>query len=276
MSTVSTDSTVNTAENEPLKYNIFWYVARLARYWGIFRLTGYFFLAMLWYLIPLLSGLVVQAILNRLTHSAAVSWDVWGLCAVLIGIALARVSSLFIGNLAEITLQFVSATLLRRNLFVSILRRPGAQALPASTGEAISRLRNDAQEVAGMVGWLGDPLGQILGVGVALVILLRVSVLITLVVFLPLLTVLVIVNSFRRRIQRYRKAAQEAIGDVSGLLGDVFGAVQTLKVARAELHTVRYFQRLNELKRRAALRDKLLTQLIDAISGNAANLGTGL
>jgi ATP-binding cassette subfamily B protein len=277
MSNTTTNSATNDKpENSVLEHSIGWFIARLASYWNILYLLIYCLMMTLWYMLPLLPGLVVQTILNRLTHSAQVSWDLWGLCAVLIGIALGRLASTFVGNQGENLLQQIIESLLRRNLFASILRRPGARALPASTGEAISRLRNDVNEMAAMVSWIFDPLGQILVMITALIVLLRTSALITLVVFIPLLVVLLIVNSFRRRLQRYRQATQEAIGDVSGLLGDVFGAVQTLKVARAEEHAVQHFRRLNEVRRRAALRDKLLTQLIEAISGNAANIGTGL
>ena len=52
--------------------------------------------------------------------------------------------------------------------------------------------------------------------------------------FVPLVAVLTVVNTASKRIQRYRKANQEAIGEVTGLLGEVFGAVQAVKVADAE------------------------------------------
>src|SRR5581483_11287782 len=134
----------------------------------------------------------------------------------------------------------------------------------------------DAGEVSAFVCWMFDPIGQVIVLIISLAILLRISALITLAVFIPLLVVLTIVNTLKRRIRRYRQAQQEAIGDITGLLGEVFGAVQTIKVANAEKRIVEHFKQLNETRRRPALRDKLMGGFVDAISFNAATLGTGL
>ena len=79
-----------------------------------------------------------------------------------------------------------------------------------------------------------------------------------------------------RRIQLYRKANQESIGTVTGLLGDLFGAVQAIKVTGAEERVVAHLQRANEARRAAALRDQLLTRLVDAFSFGASNIATGV
>jgi ATP-binding cassette subfamily B protein len=63
---------------------------------------------------------------------------------------------------------------------------------------------------------------------------------------------------------------------VTGLLGELFGAVQAVKVAGAERHVVAHLQRVNEARRAAALRDTLLTNLIDAFSFGATNIATGV
>lgn len=252
------------------------YILRLVTYNKVLVLLNLLFTQMLFYLIPLLPGLVIQRILDGLSGSASLSLSLWGLIALLLGIALARASTLFISTMAEHTLATIVESLLRLNLFTSILRRPGAQALPASPGEAITRLRSDASVMGSFMTWLFDPIGQLVVMVIAIVILARISPFVTFAVFLPLLGVLAIVNAFRGRIERYRKANQEAIGDVTGLLGEVFGAVLSVKVARAEQHVVRHFRGLNEARRKATLRDTLLSQLINSISWNAGDVGTGL
>ncbi|GCE27102.1 HlyB/MsbA family ABC transporter [Dictyobacter alpinus] len=253
-----------------------WYIWRLARYRPLLYIGSGLANGVIWYLFPLVPGLVAQAILDGLTHRTLNPSLLWWLIALLIGSVLARTAIILVAILSEITLGQTMEALLRHNLFAQILQRPGAQALPSSTGEAISRLRNDAEEVGAFICWLFDPVGQILVMIVALVILIRVSPLITLAVFVPLILVLLLVNSFRRRIQLYRKATQESIGDVTGLLGDVFGAVQTIKVSRAEKPIVEHFRKLGEERRKATLKDTLLSQIIDAFSGNAADIGTGI
>ena len=251
------------------------YTWRLARYRTGLFLASCFLQGVVFYLFPLIPGLVIAQIFDRLTNAAPVALDLWGLVALLIGAALARQLVLVFGVRAETTLGSTVEALLRQNLFTRILQRPGAQALPTSAGEAISRFRNDVSEIAGFVCWVFDPFGQLIVLCVALGILVHVAAFFTLVIFVPLLFVLALANMLRRRMKAYRKAQQESIGEVTELLGDVFGAVQTIQVGKAERHVVEHFKRINEVRRKATLRDKLLTQTLDSVFENAADVGTG-
>jgi ATP-binding cassette subfamily B protein len=156
------------------------------------------------------------------------------------------------------------------------LRRPGAQALPASAGEAVSRFRDDVFNVARFVSWTLDPVGQAAVILIAAVVLAQVSPILTLAVFFPLVFTLAVVNLANRRIRRYRRENQEAIGRVTGLLGELFGAVQAVKVANAERRVVDFFEHANEARRKAALKDTLFTEFLGSVAANNANLGTGL
>ncbi len=228
------------------------------------------------YLFPLIPGLIERQIFDSLTHAAPAATSIWSFVALLIGVAITRQCMLFVGQYAETTLNAIFMSLLQRNLFERIMQRPGANALPASTGEAISRFRNDAENVGTFGSWLSDPIGQFVALIVALIILVRISPLITVLVFVPMLVVVVVVNLLKKRIRHFRQANQKAIGSVTGLMGDVFGAVTLIKVAHAEQHVVQHFEKLNERRRKAALRDILQTKIVNAISGNAASIGTGL
>src|SRR5581483_2660803 len=242
-----------------------WFIWRLLCYRPWFYLSlGLSYIIFL-YLFPLIPGLIERQIFNSLTQSASAATSIWSFVALLIAVAVGRFLGISVGQFAESTLNAIFMALLQRNLFERILQRPGARALPASTGEAISRFRNDVKNVGTFATWLSDPVGQVCSLIVALIILIRISPLITLLVFIPMLTVIVAVNSLKK-----------AIGSVNGLLGDVFGAAMMIKIARAEQQVVRHFEKLNEARRRAALRDTLQTQIVSAISGNASSIGTGL
>jgi ATP-binding cassette subfamily B protein len=62
---------------------------------------------------------------------------------------------------------------------------------------------------------------------------------------------------------------------VTGLLGEIFGATLAVKVADAEQRVVAHLSRLNDIRRRATLRDLLLTKVLDSLGASSANLGTG-
>jgi ATP-binding cassette subfamily B protein len=252
------------------------YLVRLARFRpGLYLLSG-LLASTMFYLFPLVPGLIVGRFFDVLSGAAPAQIGIMTLLALLVVTALARVGALLGAVAAETTVQLIVSTLLRQNMLGHILRRPGARALPASAGEAISRFRDDVQYVVGFLTWTLDPVGQATVFAVALSILARIDPWITLIVFVPLILVIAVVNLASRRLQSNRRANQEAIGEVTGLLGEIFGAVQSVKAATAEKRVVEYFGQINEARRKATLTDLLFTQLLGGISVNAANIGTGV
>jgi ATP-binding cassette subfamily B protein len=248
------------------------------RFW-LYLSSG--FLVGLTYVFPLLPGLVVRRIFDALSAGAQVgsaAGNTWALLALLVGIAVVHLAVMLGTGIAENSTHYVVAALLRRNILERILHRPGANALPpdSSPGEAISRFRNDVEAIHNFLTWTLDPIGQVAVAVTALGVLGSINPLITVLVFLPLLAVLVMVNLANNRIRKYRRANQEAIGEVTGLLGELFGAVSAVKAASAEKHVVAHLHTVNEVRRRAALNDVLFTQLVSSVSYNAANLGTGV
>ena len=263
----------------------------------------------LFYLLPLLPGLVTRRYFDQLSGDAPATFSEWTLGAALLTLALVRAAQLTGATAAETTLNQTHAALLRKNMLQRILERPAAgwepppplprrpRARPgarpevrassgqppapapagaSTTGETISRFRDDVTHIAGFMSWTLDPLGQSLMYLTALVVLLRIDARLTLAVFLPLLLMLLVVRLATARIQRYRREAQEAIGGVTGLLGELFGAVLAVKVAGAEERIVERLRARGEARRRATLRDLLFTQLLGTVSYNTASLATGV
>jgi ATP-binding cassette, subfamily B, bacterial len=258
-----------------------WYVARLIAFRpGRYLLSAVGIIS--FYLWPLLPGIFIRQIFDLLSNRTLLADDthatIWALAGVLIGVVIARSVTTLAFPFGEKAAMLLANTLMRHNLLRRILGRPGANALPpdSSPGEAVSRLRDDMAHISEFLVWTADPIGQVLAFGIAFVTLARIDLRITLFGFLPLVVILAFVNLLNNYIRRYRKANQESIGQVTGLLGELFGAVQAVKVAGAETHVVAHLQRVNEIRRAAALRDKLLTNLIKAFSFGAANITTGV
>jgi ATP-binding cassette subfamily B protein len=111
---------------------------------------------------------------------------------------------------------------------------------------------------------------------VALIVMLGINARITLFVFLPLTVVVVIANAATRNVVKYRAAHREATGSVTDFIGEMFGAVQAVKVATAEARIGARFQELNDARRRAAVRDRAFNALLDSVFHNTANVGIGL
>ena len=81
---------------------------------------------------------------------------------------------------------------------------------------------------------------------VGLAIMITINAWITLAVLLPLALIVVVTQRVAEWLEQYRKASREATGAVTGFLGEIFGAVQAIKVAGAETQIIKHFGALND------------------------------
>ena len=258
---------------------------RPSTWWFIWQLTKYkpwvysafgLMEILIFGVFPQLTGFTIQAIFNHLTGEAQTRFSLAGLAAILVAIGVGRGLAFFTDVVLYFTFYHTVTALLRVNMFDTILGHPGAKAVPESPGEAVSRFRDDAQEVA----WFMSEMLIVLGFGffavVALIVMLRINVTITLVVFIPLVIVILVANFANNKITEYRQASREATGRVTDFIGELFGAIQAVKVAGAEERTITYLKGINEERRKATLKDVLFTQVLHSAFHNTANLFTGL
>lgn len=227
-------------------------------------------------LLFLLVGLLTQTFLDTLTGQAHVSIGLTGLVVLLVALAVARVALWLTAGFVEILMRFTMSGLLRFNLLRHILTRPGALALPYSIGETLSRFRDDAYQGEDGVDWSDEITGQALLAIVALVVLLHIDARMTLIAILPLVIVALLTRLASNALGRYREASSQATSQVTGAIGDILTAVQTVQASGAEERVVARFRRLNEQRRSTMLADRLATQVMDALTSNAASIGAGL
>jgi ATP-binding cassette subfamily B protein len=228
------------------------------------------------FLLEMVPGLLSREYFNLLSGAAQVRFDLPTIIVLVLAAALGRMCFYFLLPLTNTTFVYTCGALLRKNLLARILERPGARALPSSSGEALSRFRDDIDETLWSVMHFNDVVALTLFASLGLLIMLRINPWITAAVLLPLVLIIVVTQRLSARIQQYRKASREATGAVTGFLGEIFGAVQAVKVAGAEAQIARRFRVLNERRRAAGVRDKLFSEALESIFANAVNVGTGL
>lgn len=221
-------------------------------------------------------ALVLRAFFNFLTGETSASVDLTTIIAALVSLLVVRLAGEYGFVAADVPLFADVSTLLRRNLLQHILRRPGAQPLPDSPGEAVSRFRNDVMEIPLFVILINDIFVGIAIIAVSLVLLMRISLPITLIALAPVIIVGLLANAASGRIEHYRRASRQATGQVTGFIGELFGAVQAVKVATAEQSVIRHFDQLNEARGRMAVRERLFDTILDSIWRNTGNLGTAM
>ncbi|MBN1935639.1 MAG: ABC transporter ATP-binding protein, partial [Anaerolineae bacterium] len=222
-----------------------------------------------------ITGFIIQALFDAISGEAQAGLNPYTLSALLVATAVGRVGFLFSAISVHVSNMFAMSALLRKNMFSSILDRPGARAVPGSPGEAVSRFRGDVNEFAGFVSELFFPVSFGVFAIVAMVVMINIHSQIALIVFLPLLFVTILANLAVKQFEKYRKARRKAAGRVTDFVGEMFGAAQAVKVATAEQRMLKHFRELNEVRRKAALRDRIFHELFHSVFWNAINLGTG-
>lgn len=225
--------------------------------------------------LPIPLGLVTRAFFDTLSGGATLANSLWAIIALFVAVEVG-------GQLVYTGLSFSwgsllqsGMALLRWNLLRVLLAVPGAT-LPEATGAALSRFRDDVEEVVESIdAWL-DLAGRTIAVVAALAIMVRISAPITLAAFVPVTAVVIVVNQARGPLTTYRLRSREALARATGFLGDLLGAVQAVEAAGATGHAVAHLRRLNEARRSASMRDRTFAGVLDGFNANIVSLGTGV
>ncbi|MFE6663317.1 ABC transporter ATP-binding protein [Streptomyces sp. NPDC057697] len=226
---------------------------------------------------PLVPGLVIREILNRLSDGGTLSTGFWVLIAILVGAALARVASLLLCVAYDGICEAAGIGLLMRNGFARVLAKPGAARLKHPTGDVVSRLTDDTATVSSTVVYTLMVIGAAVQALIAVAVMVTVDPLITAVVCVPLIVAGFLINMASKKIKEYHRQGREAAGDVSAFLGDVFNSIQAIQLAGAKPHVLARFTRLNEIRRKRTVQSRLFTDVfLGAIWNNTTAIGTGL
>jgi ATP-binding cassette, subfamily B, bacterial len=225
---------------------------------------------------PILFGLFMKGIFDALSGQATATLSAWTFLALALAVDVGRIGALAGGVYVWSSLWAELVLLMRRNLLGYLLTAPGSRRLPDSPSEAISRFRDDVNDVGEYIEHWVDFWGFALYAFMALVVMFRIDPLMTALICVPLALTLVLTNVLRPQIRRVRRAMREATGRVTDFVGETFNAVQAVQGAGKEEPVLREFDRLNGVRRGAALRDALLAELFKSVNDNMVNVATGV
>jgi len=226
------------------------------------------------WVLPVIPALITQRFFDGLDTDAGFNPST--LIAALLAYGAARLAVMFTAMWNDVHFMFRIGSTLRRNMLERIFELPGAQSVKQASGEIISRFREDVEHVEEATSMTVDLIGTALFGTVAALILTSIDGQLTLLVFAPLLFMVVVAERAGTHIRRYRNAAREATERITGALGEMFGAVQSIKVAGVEEPMIEHFKRLNKERRRMMVRDKVLTAVLESVFWNTLSIGTGL
>ena len=231
---------------------------------------------LVFYTLPLASGLILRAVFDALSGRAPAGPNVWSLVALMAGVEVARLVVIYSTVRFGQGFHLGLAAQMRGAMLDWLVAGRGARAGVGSPGEVVSRFRDDVEAMDDfMEAWI-DLSGEMLLCLGALAIMFSINAAITVAVVLPLIGIVTLTDRLTGRIQRLRAASRAAGAQVAGFIAEAFGAVQALQVAAAEDRVVAHLDELNEARRRTALSDRLLSAIMDGLAANIAGVGMGL
>ncbi|HEV8635630.1 MAG TPA: ABC transporter ATP-binding protein [Chloroflexota bacterium] len=247
---------------------------------GLFGLSLVF--STLTFGLPIATGLVLQAFFDALTAPAPLGLGVVAVLALFVAVQAADVVAGTGLSFLWGSMLFTGTALVRRNLLRAVLdgsapggRSGGRLQLAGSPGEALSRFRDDVDTVVDSIDAWIDLFGRTIFGAAALWIMLRIDAAVTLAVVPPFVIAVAVVARLGWRIEALRRANRAALGRVTGFMGDLFAGVQALKVGGAAPHALTHLERLNDARRRAAVKDRAFDELLDAFSANIDRFAVG-
>ncbi len=254
-------------------FNSFWRIITFSPWWYLLNVL----LQLLRSVFLLLPGLIVSTIFTLLGGNAPVGWDLWTLCAFLVGVAVARVTVVLVNEAVDATCMEYGKTLLRRNIFARLLDKQGAQTLPFAPGELVNRFTTDAAMITETLGTMNIVLGMGIQALVALIIMLTMNWQITLVVLVPLAGSGLLMHHMSAKIQASYRESRRTSGEVSAFLGVLFHATQAIQLANAQHRVIERLRQLNEARRHSTLRSLLFTDVVlDSLARNTTSIATGV
>jgi ATP-binding cassette, subfamily B, bacterial len=221
-------------------------------------------------------ALIIKAFFDMITGEAQLTFGIWAIIAFTVATWIGRVLASYGFYYADVPIFADMSTLLRKNLLHYILRRPGAAQLPDSPGEAVSRFKNDVNEIPLFVILINDIMVGLIIIIIAIVLMTQINPSVTIMALIPLVVVGIVANIATSRIEHYRRTSRQSSGKVTGFIGEFFGAVQAIKVATAEKGVIQHFHKLNDERQKLMVREQLFDEVLSSIYRNTSTLGTGV
>ena len=229
-------------------------------------IIGSFITAVGWLASQFAVSFLIQELIDTLTGEASLTQ--LGLKNLFILIPIVYISVSLIGSLMDIILYLFyisSEILVRRNIMKGLLKKPGAVALPGTTGESISRFRGDVDNVVKLSYRLSLRLGLVIYATGVLTYMFFMNWQATSLIFIPFIIIFTIGFFGRRKTDKLQKAQRKATSTVTDSLGKIFSSVQSFKVTCTEENIINYFNKKSKLRKKATVKKMVFQAFMDAV-----------
>lgn len=236
--------------------------------------TVYFGAMAVWTVIHGLPLVVGLAIANLIDHAGrAVDAAVWWLLGLTVGLMVLRAVVLWGGLAMTFTLIFRVSSWLKLTVLGRLTGDSVAGGPALGDGDMLNRLREDTDEIGGLLEWTTDLIYRSVLLVVGIVVLLRTDPVTTLPLVLLLGGLWASVH-LKRRVARLQEETRVAQGDIAATIADLLGGVRDLRLTgtmpgRLDDLTGRFGAR-----RRSQVRHQVAADLMGDLFRNTVMIGT--
>jgi ATP-binding cassette, subfamily B, bacterial len=218
------------------------------------------------HIVPLTYAMLVKAIFDTLSGRAPVGYNPWTLLAILtLAYASRQIGFVYCFRLFTRYLLAIQA-FLRRNLLDYLMTARGARILPESPAGAVSRFREDVEDVSAYTDSWVDVWGFLTYGAGAIAFLFWIDPVIAAIACAPLFGMTLLMRLLSPTIRKFRQRTREATARVTDFIGETFAAAQAVKVAGEEDAMTERFRSLGHERRNRALYDVLLTEMTRSLN----------
>lgn len=226
------------------------------------------------YGLPLVIGALVSDLLAE-AASPPVDERAWWLLALAVGLMVLRAVALWGGLQLTFVLIFKTSAWIKVHVLGRFLRRPAAAGVPLGNGEILNRLRDDSDEIGGLLEWTTDLIYR----SVLLVVAVLVLALNDLVMTIPLVLLaggLLVSVFLKNRVAALQAETRARQGRIGAEIGDALTGIRDLRLGDRMEGRIAAFQRSFAQRRKAQLRHQVYLDLLSDLFRNLVFIGTAV
>jgi ATP-binding cassette subfamily B protein len=223
------------------------------------------------YGLPLIIGLAVSQLIDY-AEDGRVDSTTWRLLAVIVALMALRAVVLWGGLQLTFVLIFKTSAWLKIRVLRGLLSRPAARDKAVSNGDTINRLRDDTEEIGGLLEWTTDVFYRSLLLVIAVTVLASTDLVMT----IPLL--LLLGGLFASIFLKNRVAALQAQirveqGRIGGAITDTLTGIRDLRLSGAITGRMARLEQGFAGRRRLQQRHQVFADLLSGLFQNLIMIG---
>jgi len=207
---------------------------------------------------------LIQEIIDSLTGQASITQ--LNIKTLFIMLPIVYLSVALMASIMDVILYLFyisSEVLVRKNIMKGLLDKPGAVALPGTTGEAVSRFRGDVDNVVRLSYRLSLRFGFLIYAIAVLTYMFFLSWQATSLIFIPLTFIFLIGFLGRKRTDKLQKEQRITTSLVTDSLGKIFGSILSLKVNSTEENIINFYKEKGNSRKKAVVKKMVFKAFLD-------------